>query len=155
MVRRRSSPHRQCGTRFGIACRWPASTAVISTTLGVFAAKALDSLSHARSKGALLGFMMLPLVVPGIIFAVALLTLLSLSSAFRCLSSTVGIGHVIICLPFAIATLIPRFEGFDASLEEASADLGENAWWTFWRVTFPLILPGDRCQSTPHVHDLV
>jgi len=27
-------------------------------------------------------------------------------------------------------------------MEEASADLGENAWWTFWRVTFPIMFPG-------------
>ena len=27
-------------------------------------------------------------------------------------------------------------------MEEASADLGENAWWTFWRLTFPLMFPG-------------
>ncbi len=27
-------------------------------------------------------------------------------------------------------------------MEEASADLGENGWWTFWRVTFPMVLPG-------------
>ena len=35
-----------------------------------------------------------------------------------------------------------RFEGFDLSLEEASRDLGENAWMTFFRVTLPLVLPG-------------
>ena len=45
-------------------------------------------------------------------------------------------------VPFAMATLIPRFEGFDKSIEEASADLGENMWWTFWRVTFPMVFPG-------------
>ncbi len=38
--------------------------------------------------------------------------------------------------------LMSRLEGFDKSLEEASRDLGENAWMTFWRVTFPLALPG-------------
>jgi spermidine/putrescine transport system permease protein len=38
--------------------------------------------------------------------------------------------------------LVARFEGFDRNLEEASADLGENAWMTFWRVTGPLMLPG-------------
>jgi spermidine/putrescine transport system permease protein len=38
--------------------------------------------------------------------------------------------------------LVSRFEGFDLSLEEASRDLGENGWMTFWRVTFPLVLPG-------------
>ena len=32
--------------------------------------------------------------------------------------------------------------GFDKSMEEASVDLGENAWWTFWRVTFPVVFPG-------------
>ncbi|MEM6934371.1 MAG: ABC transporter permease subunit, partial [Pseudomonadota bacterium] len=55
---------------------------------------------------------------------------------------TVTLGHLVVCIPFAIATLIPRFEGFDPSLEEASADLGENGWWTFWRVTVPMVLPG-------------
>ena len=38
--------------------------------------------------------------------------------------------------------LISRIEGFDSSLEEASRDLGENAWGTFWKVSFPLYLPG-------------
>ena len=33
-------------------------------------------------------------------------------------------------------------DGFDKSLEEASMDLGENILGTFWRVTFPLLLPG-------------
>ena len=27
-------------------------------------------------------------------------------------------------------------------MEEAAMDWGENAWWTFWRVTFPLAVPG-------------
>jgi spermidine/putrescine transport system permease protein len=54
----------------------------------------------------------------------------------------VVLGHLVICLPFALGILISRFEGFDSSLEEASRDLGENAWMTFWRVIFPLMLPG-------------
>jgi spermidine/putrescine transport system permease protein len=35
-----------------------------------------------------------------------------------------------------------RLDGFDKNLEEAAMDLGENAWGTFKRVTFPLVLPG-------------
>ena len=38
--------------------------------------------------------------------------------------------------------LMSRLEGFDRSLEEVSTDLGENHWMTFWRVTFPLAVPG-------------
>jgi len=54
----------------------------------------------------------------------------------------VVLGHLTLCIPFAITVLIARFEGFDRNLEEASADLGEDGWMTFWRITFPLMLPG-------------
>ena len=33
-------------------------------------------------------------------------------------------------------------QGFPRHLEEAAMDLGANGWTTFWKVTFPLILPG-------------
>ncbi|MGR3546957.1 MAG: ABC transporter permease [Roseovarius sp.] len=113
---------------------------VISTVLGVMAARAITR-TRMRGKGALVTFIMMPLVIPGIIFGVALLVLLSRMGVPLSLY-TVGLGHLIICLPFAVATLLPRFEGFDPSMEEASADLGENGWWTFWRVTFPMVMPG-------------
>jgi spermidine/putrescine transport system permease protein len=116
------------------------ATAIFSTTLGIFAAKAITRY-RIPGKAPLVGFIMLPLVVPGIIFGVALLVLMSQMGVPLSLY-TVTIGHIIICLPFSIATLLPRFEGFDASIEEASADLGENGWWTFWRVTFPMVFPG-------------
>ncbi|GAA2802744.1 ABC-type spermidine/putrescine transport system permease subunit II [Nonomuraea dietziae] len=32
--------------------------------------------------------------------------------------------------------------GLDPSLEEAARDLGASSWTTFWRITFPMILPG-------------
>lgn len=115
-------------------------TSVIATVLAVPAAKSIARY-RLPGKGPIVGFMMLPLVVPGLIFGVALLSLLSFLGIQRSLW-TVTLGHVALCLPFAIATLLPRFEGFDRSIEEASADLGENAWWTFWRITFPTVWPG-------------
>ena len=33
-------------------------------------------------------------------------------------------------------------DGFSKNIEESSLDLGVNAFMTFWRITFPLILPG-------------
>ena len=113
---------------------------VISTALGVVAARAITRY-RMPGKGALVTFVMMPLVIPGIIFGVALLVLMSRLGVPLSLY-TVGLGHLIVCLPFAVATLLPRFEGFDPSMEEASADLGENGWWTFWRVTFPMVFPG-------------
>jgi spermidine/putrescine transport system permease protein len=114
--------------------------AVISTGFGIFAAKAITRYRF-RGKAPIVVFIMLPLVVPLIIFGVALLVLLSTLGVPLSLY-TVTLGHLILCIPFSIAVLMPRFEGFDASIEEASADLGENAWWTFWRVTFPMVFPG-------------
>ncbi len=113
---------------------------VISTALGVLAARAITRY-RLPGQNALVAFIMLPLVIPGIIFGVALLVLMSRIGVPLSLF-TVGVGHLIVCLPFAVATLLPRFEGFDASMEEASADLGETPWWTFWRVTFPMVFPG-------------
>lgn len=113
---------------------------MISTTLGVVAARAITRY-RIPGRSVLVTFMMMPLVIPGIIFGVALLVLMSRIGVPLSLY-TVGLGHLIVCLPFAVATLLPRFEGFDPAMEEASADLGENGWWTFWRVTFPMVFPG-------------
>ncbi len=116
------------------------TSSVIATFLGIFAAKAVTRY-RMPGRGPVVGFIMLPLVVPGIIFGVALLILMSRMGIALSLY-TITVGHIIITIPFAMATLIPRFEGFDKSIEEASADLGENMWWTFWRVTFPMVFPG-------------
>ncbi len=113
---------------------------IFSTLLAVPAAMAIARY-RMPGKKSIVGFMMLPLVVPGIIFGVALLSLVNRLGISLSLV-TVTAGHMVICMPFAIAVLLPRFEGFNRSIEEASADLGENAWWTFWRVTFPTIRPG-------------
>ncbi|MEM8728952.1 MAG: ABC transporter permease [Pseudomonadota bacterium] len=124
----------------GNSARVALAVSVLSTALGVLAARAI---TRARLPGqsAIVAFMMLPLVVPGIIFGVALLVLMSRLGVQLSLY-TVALGHMVVCLPFAIATLLARFEGFDQSMEEASADLGENGWWTFWRVTIPIVAPG-------------
>ena len=117
-----------------------AAVSVISTVLGTLAARAVTR-SRLPGQNVIVAFVMLPLVIPGIIFGVSLLILLSRLGVSLSLY-TVTLGHLVVCLPFAVATLLPRFEGFDKSMEEASADLGENGWFTFWRVTFPLVMPG-------------
>ena len=117
-----------------------AAVALVSTALGLLAAKAL---TRYRLPGgaAVLGFTSLPLFIPDIVLGISLLILLNAVKMPLSLLS-VMIGHVLICAPFAITVLMSRFDGFDKSLEEASLDLGENGWTTFWRVTFPLVLPG-------------
>jgi len=117
-----------------------AVTALLSTLLGLLAAKAVTQY-RLRGTGALLGFVSLPLFIPDIVLGIALLLLLG-AIGFPLSLAGVALGHASLCVPFALTVLIARFEGFDRNLEEASADLGEGAWMTFWRVTFPLVLPG-------------
>ena len=117
-----------------------AVTSVLATFLGIFGAKAVTRY-QIPGKGPIILLIMAPLVIPGIILGVALLILITRMGIDLSLY-TVTLGHVLICVPFSMATLMSRFEGFDKSMEEASADLGENAWWTFWRVTLPMVFPG-------------
>ncbi len=117
-----------------------AVASVLSTFLGVFGAKAVTRY-RIPGRGPIVTVIMAPLVIPGIILGVALLILINRIGVTPSLY-TVTLGHVLVCVPFSMATLMTRFEGSDKSMEEASADLGENAWWTFWRVTFPIVFPG-------------
>ena len=115
-------------------------TSVLATVLGIFGAKAVTRY-RMPGKAPAVFVIMLPLVIPGIIMGVALLILVTRIGIPLSLY-TITLGHILISVPFAMATLMSRFEGFDRSMEEAAADLGDNAWWTFWRVTFPMVFPG-------------
>jgi spermidine/putrescine transport system permease protein len=114
---------------------------VISTILGVLAAKAVTRY-RLPGRGTATGLIMLPLVIPEIILGIALLNIARKGLDLDLSLYTIAAGHVLICVPYSMLVLVSRLEGFDKSLEEASLDLGETAWSTFWRVTFPLALPG-------------
>lgn len=49
---------------------------------------------------------------------------------------------VYVSLPFMVLPLYANLEKHDRSLLDAAQDLGANAWQRFWRITFPLSLPG-------------
>jgi spermidine/putrescine transport system permease protein len=57
-------------------------------------------------------------------------------------SQAVLMGMVYSYLPFMILPLYASLEKFDTRLKEAAKDLGASRWETFWRVTFPLSMPG-------------
>jgi spermidine/putrescine transport system permease protein len=113
---------------------------LLSTLIAIPAALAIARY-RMPGKAPAVGFIMLPLVLPGLILGVAILTLLNRMGVTLSLV-TITIGHMVICLPYAISVLLPRFIGFNRSLEEASADLGEPPLRTFWRVTLPCNMPG-------------
>lgn len=116
------------------------AASIVATALGICAARA-SSRFRFPGQRPIMGLIMLPLVLPEIIVAVSLLIVL-VQLGMPLSLWTVVLGHVLICVPFCVAILNSAFLALDRSLEEASMDLGESRFGTFWRVTLPLVAPG-------------
>jgi spermidine/putrescine transport system permease protein len=116
------------------------STAIFATILGLFAARAATRYGFPGKTG-ILGFIMLPLVLPEVIVAISLLIVL-MQLGLNSGTWSIIAGHTLICIPFAIAILQGSFSNMDRSLEEAAIDLGETPWSTFRLITLPLVSPG-------------
>ncbi len=93
-----------------------------------------------RWKGFLLAIAVLPLIVPYIVLAVALLILFAALGVERSLW-TVGLAHTVVALPYTLLIISSRLAGFDASIEEAAMDLGASYFTTLRRIVSPSILP--------------
>lgn len=64
---------------------------------------------------------------------------MGISVAFTPIGITIAL--ILIGLPFVVRTVQPALEELEVELEEAAGSLGANAWQTFTRITFPLLLP--------------
>jgi spermidine/putrescine transport system permease protein len=111
---------------------------LIATVLGTMLALGMES--RRRKSNTLEALAFAPMVIPDIVLAVALLSFLSKLNITLGLH-TIVISHVIFDLAFVSSVVRARLKNFDYSIVEASRDLGASGWTTFWRVTFPVILP--------------
>jgi spermidine/putrescine transport system permease protein len=91
-----------------------------------------------------------PLVVPYVVFGIALLVIFT--AVDKLLTETTGsyiglglhavvIGHVVVSLPYTVLTTMPLLERLSVDLEEAAKDLGASPSQAFRRVTLPLLMP--------------
>ena len=115
---------------------------LVATILGTLAAFALVR-HRFRGRGAANLIIFLPMASPEIVMGSSLLALF-VSAGFggQLGFITIFIAHVMFCLSFVIVTVKARLSGLDDNLEQAAMDLYANESQTFWRVTFPLVLPG-------------
>ncbi|HTG45386.1 MAG TPA: ABC transporter permease, partial [Verrucomicrobiae bacterium] len=88
----------------------------------------------------------IPVVIPDIVAAVAMLMFFSLVRdwlhIFELGLVTMIVAHVSFQVPFIAIIVRSRLAGMDPSIEEAAHDLGANAWQKIRHVTLPLMLPG-------------
>lgn len=124
---------------------------LVATVLGTLVAIGRDRLRRARARRwagqTVDGVMMLPVVVPDIILAAALVV------AFRLLRwvftweglepglMTMVIGHVTFQVSFVALVVGARMSTLPADLDEAARDLYASGWYLFTRVQLPLLLP--------------
>lgn len=113
---------------------------LIATTLATLAALGMRGRTF-RGQGLMSGVLGLPLLVPEIVTAVATLMFFAFIGLKLSLF-TILIAHVVFCIPFAYLPIRARLEGLDPRLGEAAADLYASPWKAFWKVTFPLLMPG-------------
>lgn len=108
---------------------------LLALTFGIPAALALDRVSFP-GKQVFRRLVLLPLILPGIITGLALLTFFA-TAGLQLSLLTIAIGHGTALISVAVTEVSAGIARFDRTLEEASRDLGGNEWYTFRRVTLP------------------
>jgi spermidine/putrescine transport system permease protein len=123
---------------------------IVATILGTLIALSLVRYDF-RGRGATNMLIFLPMSTPEVVLGASLLTLFVSTTKipfvpegllFPLSIRTVFIAHVMFNISYVVVTVKARLQGFPRHLEEAAMDLGATEWVTFWKVTFPLILPG-------------
>jgi len=118
---------------------------IISTILGSLMAIALSRYKF-KGQGGVNLFLVLPLTSPEVVIGASLATLF-LNRGVDFGYATVIIAHVMFQISFVALTVRARIRGFDWGLEQAAMDLGASPIRAFWKITFPLILPGILAAS--------
>lgn len=112
-----------------------------STIIATLAALVMVRGKSFRTKGLVTSTLMLPLIIPEIVTAIATLIF------FAAIGLKLGLGniiiaHIVFCIPFAYLPIQARLQSMDATLEQAARDLYATPWQTFRRITLPLLMPG-------------
>ena len=115
--------------------------ATLSTAIATSAATAIVRGGKFRLRTPSLGLISLPLMVPEIVTAGALLIFfnsIGLSRGFL----TILVAHIAFCIPFAYLPIQARMQGIEDTYEQAAMDLYATKAQAFRRVILPLMMPG-------------
>lgn len=114
----------------------------VTLVLGVPAAYALAR-NPGRVSRILEEFISLPLAIPGLALALALLQLYGTYTGFRTSWLFILVGHVLYTLPFMVRSVLSVLAAIDLrTLEEGAASLGAGPARRFFDIVVPNALPG-------------
>ncbi|CAH1663658.1 ABC-type spermidine/putrescine transport system, permease component I [Hyphomicrobiales bacterium] len=116
------------------------ATAILSVALGTPAAFVLARRS-LPGKTAVMAFLLLPMVMPHIIVALALYYAFS---RIGLVGTSLGLvlGHTVFSLPYVVITVMAVLRNYDVRLDQAAWTLGASKFTTFRRITYPIIRAG-------------
>ena len=115
-------------------------TGILTMLVGVPAAFLLVR-GRMRGKGAMLAFVLSPIVVPRMIIAVGLFYFFA---HVGLVGTSIGLvlGHTVVAVPYVVITMMAVLRNYDIRLDLAAQSLGARPLATLWHVTFPILGAG-------------
>jgi len=111
-----------------------------STVLGTIGAIGIFY-SKQRTNKVLMGITNIPVINAEIVTAVSIALVCTMMAFGRTYASLL-IGHIVLCFPFVVLSVIPKLKQLDSNLYEAALDLGATPTKALYSVILPEILPG-------------
>jgi putative spermidine/putrescine transport system permease protein len=96
---------------------------------------------RVRFKQGLYALILLPMIVPNIISAIALFFFFSDVASVNATVAII-IGHAVLALPLAVIIISSTLQGVDVRYEQAALSMGASRFLAFRKITLPLIAPG-------------
>ena len=115
-------------------------SALAATAIALVACLALVHTTK-KLRAAFLGLSNIPMLNAEIVTGISLM-LLFLTLGLRMGYGTILLSHITFCIPYAILSIMPRFQQLRTSTYEAALDLGATPPYAFYKVVLPDLLPG-------------
>lgn len=122
---------------FLLSFRLAVVSALIATALSFLAAYGLTRSRRFPGREALEVIFLSPLIVPAVVFGIAMLQFVNGIGLYNTFASLV-LAHVVVITPFAIRTLQASLKDVPIEVEWAAMNLGATRAATMWRVVLPI-----------------
>jgi spermidine/putrescine transport system permease protein len=125
----------------GLSLRIGVLSTIVALVLGTLVAFGL-SRYRFRGRGPTNLLIFFPMATPEVVMGSSLLALFVNATILPLGFWTILIAHIMFLLSFVVVTVKARLASLDPRLEQAAMDLYADERTTFWKITFPLALPG-------------